>query len=212
MHPYLRDTEYAAQNLIRLAMDEALHLDALSKELSRAEERVKLHQWDFQTSDLSEDFSDAYVMAAFGRAARSAQEADQLRREVVALQASIGFHQQATQAIAGAILQIAKQGLSLVFGGMAGVPKGRKIGSLHITDIIMQGRNQSLHHEERAFKQPVVEVFRVLELEQGERFSLSKHPGQNRARQVAELLGWTSYAAYAQDMEMLLGPPPNLTA
>ena len=25
MHPYLRDTEYAAQNLIRLAMDEALH-------------------------------------------------------------------------------------------------------------------------------------------------------------------------------------------
>ena len=210
MHPYLRDTEYAAQNLIRLAMDEALHLDALSKELSRAEERVKLHQWDFQTSDLSEDFSDAYVMAAFGRAARSAQEADQLRREVVALQASIGSHQQATQAIAGAILQIAKQGLSLVFGGMAGVPKGRKIGSLHITDIIMQGRNQSLHHEERAFRQPVVEVFRVLELEQGERFSLSKHPGQNRARQVAELLGWTSYAA--QDMEMLLGPPPNLTA
>jgi len=212
MHPYLRDTEYAAQNLIRLAMDEALHLDALSKELSRAEERVKLHQWDFQTSDLSEDFSDAYVMAAFGRAARSAQEADQLRREVVALQASIGSHQQATQAIAGAILQIAKQGLSLVFGGMAGAPKGRKIGSLHITDIIMQGRNQSLHHEERAFKQPVVEVFRVLEFEQGERFSLSKHPGQNLARQVAELLGWTSYDAYAQVMESLLASPPNLKA
>lgn len=212
MHTYLRDTEYAAQNLIRLAMDEALHLEALSKELTRAEEQVKLHQRDFQTSDLSEDFSDAYVMAAFGRATRSAQEADQLRREVVALQASIGSHQQATQVIAGAILQIAKQGLSLVFGSVAGVPKGRKIGSLHITDIIMQGRNQSLHHEERAFKQPVVELFRVLELEQGERFSLSKHPGQNRARQVAELLGWTSYAAYAQDMEMLLGTPPNLTA
>ena len=212
MHTYLRDTEYAAQNLIRLAMDEALHLDALSKELSRAEERVKLHQWDFQTSDLSEDFSDAYVMAAFGRAARSAQEADQLRREVVALQASIGSHQQATQAIAGAILQIAKQGLSLVFGGMAGAPKGRKIGSLHITDIIMQGRNQSLHHEERAFKQPVVEVFRVLEFEQGERFALSKHPRQNLARQVAELLGWTSYDAYAQDMESLLASPPNLKA
>jgi hypothetical protein len=212
MHHYLRDTEYAAQNLIRLAMDEALQLDALSKELSQAEERVRLHQWDFQTSDLSEDFSDAYVMAAFGRAARSAQEADQLRREVVALQASIGSHQQATQAIAGAILQLAKQGLSLVFGGMVGAPKGRKIGSLHITDIIMQGRNQSLHHEEGAFKQPVVELFRVLELEQGERFSLSKHSGQNRARQVAELLGWTSYAAYAHDMETLLGSPPNLKA
>ncbi len=210
MHAYLQDTAYATQNLIRLAMDEALQLDALSKELSRAEERVKLHQWDFQTSDLSEDFSDAYVMAAFGRAARSAQEADQLRREVVAMQASIGSHQQATQAISGAILQIAKQGLSLVFGGMAGAPKGRKIGSLHITDIIMQGRNQSLHYEEGAFKQPVVELFRVLELEQGERFSLSKHVGQNRARQVAELLGWTSYPAYAHDMETLLGSPRNL--
>ncbi len=210
MHAYLQDTAYATQNLIRLAMDEALQLDALSKELSRAEERVKLHQWDFQTSDLSEDFSGAYVMAAFGRAARSAQEADQLRREVVAMQASIGSHQQATQAISGAILQIAKQGLSLVFGGMAGAPKGRKIGSLHITDIIMQGRNQSLHYEEGAFKQPVVELFRVLELEQGERFSLSKHVGQNRARQVAELLGWTSYPAYAHDMETLLGSPRNL--
>ena len=204
MHQYLQDTEYAAKNLLRLATEEELQLRGLSVRLQQTETELKVHQWDFQSSDLNEDFSDAYVMAAFGRAAQAAQQAEQLRNEVAKLQASLGAHQQATQAIAGAVLQLAKQGISLVHGGLATAPTGRAIGSLFIRDIIWQARNQSMHFEEGNFKKALTDVFAKLEAEQGPRFSLATHPQQNRAKQVVELLGWGTYAIYVQDMQALL--------
>jgi hypothetical protein len=204
MHQYLQDTEFATQNLLRLATEEEVQLRDLSEKLTQAEAQLKVHQWDFQSSDLNEDFSDAYVMAAFGRAARAGQEAQHLRSQVAALQARVGAHQQATQAIAGAVLQIAKQGISLVHGALAAAPPGRSIGSQCVRDIVWQGRNQSMHYEEGNFKKPLTDLFAKLEAEQGPRFSLAAHPQQNRAKQIVELLGWHSYAAYVQDLRALL--------
>ncbi|MFG6468395.1 hypothetical protein [Roseateles sp. BYS87W] len=204
MHQYLKDTEYATQNLLRLATEEEQQLRELSGQLASAEARLRVHQWDFQTSDLNDDFSDAYVMAAFGRAAKASQDAERLRSEVAMLQASVGAHQQATQAVAGAVLQIAKQGISLVHGGLNAAPTGRTIGSLCIRDIIWQGRNQSMHYEEGNFKKALTDLFATLESEQGTHFSLAAHPQQNRAKQIVELLGWEDYATYARDMQTLL--------
>ncbi len=204
MHRYLQDTDYAAQNLLRLATEEEGKLRVLTTSLRQTEAQLKVHQWDFQSSDLNEDFSDAYVMAAFGRAARAGQEAERLQIEVAKLQASVGAHQQATQAIAGAVFQIAKQGISLVHGSPDAAPTGRTIGSLAIRDIIWQARNQSMHYEEGAFKKSLIDFFATLEIEQGSQFSLAMHAKQNRAKQVLDLLGWPSYAAYMQDMQELL--------
>jgi len=204
MHQYIRDTEYAAQNLLRLATEEEAQLNALTETLSRTEARLKVHQWDFQSSDLNDDFSDAYVMAAFGRAARAAQETDRLKHDVAKLQASVGALQQATQALAGAVLQIAKQGISFVYGGLTAAPEGRNVGSLPIRDIIWQARNQSMHYEEGSFKKPLLDLFTKLETEQGSQFCLATHPHQNRAKQVLDLLGWANYTTYEQDMQALL--------
>lgn len=169
MHSYIRDTEFATKNLFALATDEERQLEALLESLRETERRLKVHQWDFQTSDLNDDFSDVYVMAAFARTAKAAQEFRQLKSEVATLQASIGTHQQAVQAIAGAILQIAKQGISLVHGGLGAAPAGRALGSLAARDIIWQARNQSMHYEEpqAKLKKPLLDLFRTLEQEQG---------------------------------------------
>lgn len=204
MHQYLQDTEYAAENLLSIAIAEEVQLKAVMEKLRQAEAQLKVDQWDFQTSDLHEDFSDAYVIAAFGRAAKAAQETDTIKIEVAQLQVSIGAHQQAIQALAGAILQIAKQGISVVHGGTATAPTGRPVGSLFVRDIIWQARNQSMHYEEGTIKKPVTDLFAKLEAEQGTQFSLSAHPKQNRAKQVLDLLGWSSYSAYLQDMQALL--------
>jgi hypothetical protein len=204
MHQYLKDTEYAVQHLLRLATDEETHLKALTEKLRDTEAQLKIHQWDFQSSDLNEDFSDAYVMAAFGRAGRAAQESDRLKVEVAKLQASVGARQQATQALAGAVLQIAKQGISVVHGGPATAPTGRGVGTLFIRDIIWQARNQSMHYEEGNFKKALTALFARLETEQGPQFGLAAHPKQNRAKQVLDLLGWSSYSTYTQDMQALL--------
>lgn len=120
------------------------------------------------------------------------------------LQAAVGAHQQATQAIANGVLQIAKQGISLVYGRKSDAPEGRKIGSLSVRDIIWEARNQALHFEESAYRWPVVEVFENLEREQGPEFSLAAHGSQSRAKQILRLLGWSTFADYARDMNDLL--------
>lgn len=204
MHQYISDTEYAVKNLLQLATEEERALQELSARLGSVEAQLRVHKWDFESSDLNDDFSDAYVMAAFGRMAKAHQETEQLKNQLAHLQASIGTHQQATQAIAGAILQIAKQGISVVHGGLGAAPEGRKIGSVSIRDVIWQSRNQALHYEEGTFSKPVTTLFATLEAEQGPVFSLANHANQSRAKQVLGLLSWDTYNRYLQDMVTLL--------
>jgi hypothetical protein len=130
MHQYITDTEYAAKNLLLLANEEEKKLQELFEQLKNVEAQLRVHKWDFESSDLNDDFSEAYVMAAFGRMANAARQAEALQSQLASLQVSIGTHQQAVQAIAGSILQIAKQGVSVVHGGLAAAPEGRKIGTV----------------------------------------------------------------------------------
>ena len=204
MNPYLSETEYAVQNLLLLVNKEEALLAEKLFALTSTEAKLRVHQWDFESSDLNDDFSEAYVMAAFGRMANAAKETESLRREASELQALVGIRQAAIQAICGAILQIAKQGISVVHGGLSDAPTGRMIGSAGVRDIIWQGRNQSLHYEEGKPKKGVLDLFATLEKEQGPQFSLTHHASQNRAAQVVQLLGWTTYAAYLSDMSMVL--------
>lgn len=205
MNPYLSETEYAVENLIALAnKEEALLAEKLAA-LASTEAKLRVHQWDFESSDLNDDFSEAYVMAAFGRMANAAKEKEALHREATELQALVGIRQAATQVICGAILQIAKQGISVVHGGTSGAPEGRTIGRTNVRDIVFAGRNQSLHYEELTIKNKETKsVFDILEKEQGPQFSMAMHAGQNRAAQFIKLLGWTTYAAYMADMAIVL--------
>ena len=204
MHQYIIDTEFAAKHLLLLANEEENNLKALTEQLRAVEAQLRVHKWDFESSDLNDDFSDAYVMGAFGRMAKVAQQAGALETQVASLQASIGTHQYAIQAIAGAILQIVKQGISIVHGNLAAAPEGRKIGSLALKEIVWQARNQAIHYEDGKFSKPVTDLFATLEREQGAQFSLTGHPNQSRAKQVLALLGWAGYAAYVHDMQSLL--------
>jgi hypothetical protein len=205
MHQYLQDTDFATLNLFRLATDEERELDALKKKLAVVANELAFRQWDFQSSDLNEDFSDAYVMTAHARASKVAQEAHRVKDQVARLETSIAIRQYAIQAVAGAILQIAKQGVSLVHGERTAAPPGRTLGTLAVRDIVWQARNQSMHHEDRKpFNEAVKKLFSILEREHGEQFSLAKHAKQNMAKQVLDVLGWSSYETYLHDMTKLL--------
>jgi hypothetical protein len=205
MHSYLQDTEFATQSLFRLATDEEQQLLTLRETLAAVMRGLEHHDWDFRTSDLHEDFSDVYVMAAHARMAKTAQKADQIRIEVTRLEASIANRQHSVQAIAGAILQIAKQGISLVHGELDAAPPGRTVGTLAVRDIVWQARNQSMHYEDKKpFNKWGTALFATLANEHGEQFNLAQHPEQNRAKQVLDVLGWNNYAAYLDDMIQLL--------
>ena len=200
---YKNDTEFAMRNLIELAMREETELNNRSRVLQEAEARLRVHQWDFQSSDLNDDFSDAYVMAAFARAGRAGEEVSAIQREVARLQATVGAQQHSIQAICGSILQIAKQGISLVHGDLAAAPQGRILGTSSLKDIVWQARNQALHYEDGRFNPAVTVLFASLAASHGPQFSLATHAGLCLARQIVHLLGWQTYDQYVADARLL---------
>jgi len=204
MNQYITETEYAVKNLIELASKEEVELEERKKALFAAEARYKHNQWDFETSDMNDDFSDAHVMGAFHRMASTQKESNALRHEISSLQALIGSRQSAIQAICGAILQISKQGISVVHSGKANAPEGRSIGAVSLRDIIWEARNQAIHCEEGTFNSSVTRLFKALEADSGPEFCLNAHPKQSRAKQVLHLLGWHDYENYSNDMQLLL--------
>ena len=190
--------------MIELATKEEKEVASLIEQLSPLEAKYKVHKWDFETSDLHEDFSDVYVMGAFQRMASTGKELNELEQEINSIQVLVGSRQSAIQSICGSILQIAKQGISIVHGGLANAPDGRLVGSLKLKDVIWQARNQAIHYEEGRFSQHVTNVFTVLEQENGTLFSLTAHANQSRAKQIISLLGWDEYDTYYNDMQSLL--------
>jgi hypothetical protein len=200
---YVDDTEYAARNLIQLVSYEELELVRLKRELTEEEARLRVNRWDFETSDLNDDFSDAYVQGAFLRMARAHQEAERLAARATELQASIGTHQLSVQALSGALLQIAKQGISVVHQNLAQAPDGRHLSGIPLKQIVWQGRNQALHYEEGQFNAAVTQLFNDLEAAYGNIFSLTLHANQSRATQVVRLLEWSMFENFSNDLRML---------
>jgi hypothetical protein len=103
-----------------------------------------------------------------------------------------------TSIMCGALLQIAKQGLSMVHGMKQNVPGGRAIGLTTLRDVIWEGRNQAMHFEEGNFKSSCVQCFSALQTLHGARFSLTQ--GKNLATYVVDALGWHTLSAYEADM------------
>lgn len=200
---YAEETEYASTNLIRLMSHEEEELAGLGAALFAEEQKAALHRWDFQTSDFNDDFSEAHVQGAFARMAKAQHTAGELAEQIDILRTSIGSRQLAVQAICGALLQIAKQGLSIVHGDLAASPPGRELSGISVRDIVWQARNQALHFEDGIFSKPVTDLFAKLENAFGEDFSLAKHPHSNLAKKVVHLLNWTNEDNYRADAKAL---------
>ncbi|MCK5436355.1 MAG: hypothetical protein KAI88_06960 [Nitrosomonadaceae bacterium] len=211
MHQYIVETGNTVRSLLELVNHEDLLIKEHTAKLRKAIIEIKTHGWDLRANDLNDDFSDAYVMAAFFRLVNSTSGTDKLKSEITRFQALVGAHQMTTQSICGAILQIAKQGISLVHGSflvpdgyIMGTPHGRMLTFLTLRDIIWQACSQAVHCKEGIYRQPVIDLFAELEKSHGPQFSLSQHPRQNRAKQIIQLLGWLDYRVYITDMQSLL--------
>ncbi len=101
-------------------------------------------------------------------------------------------------ALAGTLLQFAKQGLSAVYGSPTNWPQGKAIGSQPLKTVILQARNQSEHWEEGNPRPPVETCFQALEAEKGTQFA--QYKTKNLAFDVVSMLGWNSFTAFKNDM------------
>lgn len=103
-----------------------------------------------------------------------------------------------------ALLNLAKQGISRVHGGLTQCPPGRLVGKTSLRDVAWQARNQSNHSDEGNYSTKVRGVFAELEAEYGPAFHLEPKGRENLALMVVLLLGWEKDLAYEVDMASLV--------
>ena len=194
MHQYLLDTKYASENLLLILTKER---DLLNEKILSRKTMIEAEKGLFDSMKESGFISEGIMeLYGFNKASENfLKEAEEILTFIVTITNPLSI-------IAGALLQIAKQGISFEYKSLSHCPHGRIIGKESLKNIIWQGRNQAMHFEEGNYKKGVVDCFSNLEMEFGNRFKLTD---KNLAYDVLMLLGWESYGAYEQDMALLLG-------
>jgi hypothetical protein len=121
--------------------------------------------------------------------------------ELHTVEQQLTAHEFSVAALAGALLQHAKQGISIVHGPPSSAPTGRNIGSLPLRTVIWEGRNQAIHWEEGGLRTAGKKCFDALASEQDPRFA--NHGQRSLAMDIVELLGWRDFYKFAADMKSL---------
>ncbi|MGC4086645.1 MAG: hypothetical protein QM756_01875 [Polyangiaceae bacterium] len=204
MHPYISDTELAARGLFELIGQDDLILERKGSELRAAVGERQRAQAILHAGAPPSAFGED-TTAYFEKKIRDARELSaRVESEIADLEPLIAAKEASIQALAGAVLQIAKQGIAIAYRSLASCPPGRSIGRETVSNTIWQARNQSMHWEESTFKPQVLACFNRLALDFGPEFQLPPATPRSLARQVVRLLGWSTYGAYEQDMVSLL--------
>jgi hypothetical protein len=154
------------------------------------------------------DFDETRVRNLFHRAAEARKalpaKLAEIDHKIENITDNISLHESSERILCGAILQFAKQGISVVHGNLVNCPPGRRVGSQDLKDVILQARNHAMHHEESPnHNQNVLNCFSLLEADFGVKFSLQNHPGTNLSKEVIETLHWHGFVTFSEDMFLL---------
>lgn len=198
MHDYLVQTEFAASNLIKLISSEENTLNDLKSSLASLKNHHQFLYNDFlsKDSDPYDHFNEHQLMHAFAKQASFNQKhIEPTQKRIFEITLSVNAKEESIKALAGALLQLAKQGISIVHGSPKHCVDGRTIKDEPIKTIIWEGRNQSLHYEEGNFRQPVTNCFNNIGI-------LLRR--ENLAKEIIDLLNWNTYKQYESDLRTLL--------
>jgi len=198
---YLRETEYAARRLLEAIWHEHAEIAALSLRVADLARRVQAEYAAARNIIADAEDPDDVMLGTqrhwenyFG----PDLERHNLQQELEQLQAARDARAFALGALAGSLLQLAKQGLSVAFGEEASWPAGRAVGGQTLKAVIRGARNQTLHWEEGECRSATVQVFQQLEQDFGSPFG--DYDTANLAMPVIHLLGWRNYEDYVADM------------
>lgn len=208
MHQYLTDTEYAVRGLIELITAEEKQLAQLQSQYGGLSVKEKILNQDLSDAPWNDNVTPIQEQATAIAAYKTREELADLGERIEALQNSIDAKRVSIDALCGAFLQIAKQGISTIHSGLSGCPDGRSIGTgtgvEKLKNVIWQARNQSMHYEEGNYRQDLINCFAKLEISYGNKFSLALNVGKNLAHDVIQELGWKDYLRYESDMASLI--------
>ena len=198
---YLDATEYAARSLLDAIWHEQAQIEVLSARVTALEQMVRADYMQAKAiMDDAETPDD--VMLGVGQHWETYFGPDRQRhgeqQELEGLRAAREARAYALGALAGNLLQVAKQGLSTAFGDETNWPDGRAVGSQTLKAVIRGARNETIHWEEGRCRPATVQVFQGLMRDFGPPFG--DYNTANLAMPVITLLGWRTYNDYVADM------------
>ncbi|MGG6447671.1 hypothetical protein [Pseudobacillus badius] len=192
MHYYLKSTEDATIELFS------------AYEVAKAQWReYALHkgQWGYISNHHKKSLdSDGMIDSERERITNDMNKAKELSEKY---RKEAEIHDVTRRILAGSILQLAKQGLSIVFGQTINFPQEPKIEDISVATIILAGRNQSMHYEEGNYKNVIKSCFEAL-AQIDSKFALQNASGKNMSIEILDMLGWDDYESYIATMEDLL--------
>jgi hypothetical protein len=201
MHQYIVDTAFAAQGLIGLVNHGTQELEELAEKQKTAAGKEAYFDFAFMHREM-----DSTANYWHGRYHEAYQERVAIDEQVKFLEAQILDKRTSLEALAAALLQLAKQGISSVRGAPANCPTGRKVRGVALKSVVWAGRNQSQHYEEpRKINENTESVFTELNSFDTAAAPLDPKDKNNHAFSIVKLLGWKNYEQYEQDMVSLLG-------
>jgi hypothetical protein len=109
-------------------------------------------------------------------------------------------HRLSAAALASAVLQIARQGISSVHGGPVS-PIGRLIGTQSLSVVIWEARNQAMHWETGDAHKLTEACFETLAHDVDPKYG--EYRERSLAFDVVELLGWRTVDAFNADLGSL---------
>ena len=203
MTNYTHEIKYAVEAALATIWADVEELEILRQQLDRLTAETERGYRRAQAFQYDEDPDD--VMMGVGVHWDTYFGPDKERHEVATtvddLNQKIQVREFSRSAMSASVLQYAKQGISIVHGGLQPCPNGRGVGSQPLKTIIWQGRNQSLHWEEGNPKQPVIDCFDQLDIDFGDEFT--PYNTSNLAFNVVRILNWKTYESFESDMQSL---------
>ena len=187
---YISDTDYASKALQNAIVADHDKLSFLSKELSVLSSAASSLSERFDMEEGQEDFDPIQLQFRYVIAQQKHHEASEVASKKSLLQQELQDRYCSLSILSGALIQIAKQGISVVYGSKSGPAGIRQIAGQQLHAVIWEARNQSMHYEEGNPYPAVVAVFNALQASHGDAFSLTIHHKENLAYEVVKILGW----------------------
>lgn len=113
---------------------------------------------------------------------------------------SIGATVESMSSLAGAVLQIAKQALSLKYDGKPDSNGARKISSQCIVEVIWEGRNHAMHWDDLTPKPKMKNMLDLLASD----LEITIEIGKNNSLSILGALGWRTTNDVVQDLRGLI--------
>ena len=113
---------------------------------------------------------------------------------------NIGATVESMSSLAGAVLQIGKQALSIRHEGKPSLPAARTVGTQNIIEVVWEGRNHAMHWDEGAPRQRVKKVLNTLATD----INITIEAGKNNCLSILGALEWKTSENVISDLKALV--------